>query len=298
MATKTKTAAIDKYELLTNKLLDLMQQGIKPWQQSWYGNPCQNAITGHVYKGVNPLLCTVDMLVNGWDDPYFLTYKQAEEKGWNVKKGSKSVWIKWGGTVAKEDKETGELSFYSSSKWFNVFNINQVEGEGIAEHINTIEKAKAINPDQRIPSADKFIEMQNSKISHTGDRAFYSPDLDQIVVPPFECFTSAIAYYSTLIHEQVHRTGHESRLSRDLSGRFGSSKYAFEELVAELGAVFTCNELHIDYDLQNHVNYLNSWIQVLQSDTKAFMKAAGLAQKATKFLLENAGMVQQEEEAS
>jgi antirestriction protein ArdC len=287
MATKT---AVDKYELLTNKILELMSQGIKPWQKSWYGNPCQNAVTGHIYRGVNPLLCTVDMLVNNWQDPYFLTYKQAEEKGWNIRKGSKSVWIKFGGTVGKENKETGDIEFYACSKWFNVFNINQVEGEGIAEHINAIEKAKDINPDKPIPSADQFIKMQLAKINHTGDRAFYSPDLDRIVVPKFEHFTSATAYYSTLIHEHIHWTGHKDRLNRNLTGGFGSKPYAFEELVAELGAVFTCNDICIDYDLQNHANYLNNWIQVLQQDNKAFMKAAGLAQKATKHLLEKAGI--------
>jgi antirestriction protein ArdC len=68
------------------------------------------------------------------------------------------------------------------------------------------------------------------------------------------------------------------------------------KLVAELGTVFVCNELKIDHDLQNHVNYLNNWIQVLKSDNKAFMKAAGLAQRATRFLLENAGIKDEPEE--
>lgn len=294
MATKTKTQPTDKFEIVTNKILSLMQQGIKPWQKQWYGNPCQNAVTKHLYRGVNPLLCTVDMLINQWEHPYFLTYKQAQEKGWQVKKGSKSVWIYFGGKVAKENKDTGELSFYSTSKWFNVFNIEQVEGDGVNQHIDAIHKAQSINKDERIISVEEFIKAQKSKVQNMGDHAFYNASLDQIVVPQFEHFTSATAYYSTLCHEHIHWTAHESRLSRDLSGKFGSSKYAFEELIAELGAAFVCNHLKMEYDLQNHANYLNNWIQVLQSDNKAFMKAASLAQRATKYLLENAGIKEEE----
>lgn len=62
--------------------------------------------------------------------------------------------------------------------------------------------------------------------------------------------------------------------------------------------MFVTNALGMDYELQNHANYLNNWIAVLQDDNKAFMKAAGLAQKACKYLLENAGIKEEYEEQS
>lgn len=284
--------ATDKYELLTNKLLVLMENGKKPWAKSWHGNPCQNAVSGHLYQGRNALLCGIEMLINDWQEPYFLTYRQATEMGWQVKKGSKAVWIKYGETYAKTDKETGDIEFCRAFKWHDVFNINQIQGDGIAEQLAKISKATRINPDKRILSNEEFIICQDSNILHMGDQAFYSPSSDKIVVPCFEHFTNAIAYYSTLIHEHIHRTGHKDRLSRDMSGDFGSVKYAFEELVAELGAVFVCNELGMEYDLQNHANYLNNCITVLRDDNKAFVRAAGLAQKACKFMLENAGLIE------
>lgn len=299
MATKTKTQAVDKYELLTNKLLTLMEQGKKPWVKSWHSNPCQNAITGHVYRGVNPLLCSIEMLINDWEHPYFLTYNQASKMGWQVTKGSKSVWLYWGGTGCKEDKETGEKQFYRTAKWYNLFSIHQINDDGaattISEWITKKKIAQGMNPDKRIVTIEEFIKCQRSQVKQTGDTPCYIPSQDIILMPEFENFTSANKYYSTLAHEHVHWSGSEKRLSREF-GKFGTPKYAFEELVAELGSVFVCNALGMEYELQNHANYLNNWISVLKDDTKAFMKAAGLAQKATKYLLENAGMVQQEEE--
>jgi len=299
MATKVKHPAIDKYELLTTKLITLMEQGKKPWVKSWHGNPCQNAITGHVYRGVNPLLCSIEMLINDWEHPYFLTFKQASEVGWQVTRGSKSVWLYWGGTGCKENKDTGEKEFYRTAKWYNLFSIHQFDDSNgkitIADWLAKKKVAQGMNPDKRIITIEEFIKAQRSQLKHMGDQPCYIPSEDTILMPEFENFTSANEYYSTLAHEHVHWTGHEKRLARE-HGRFGTPKYAFEELVAELGSVFVTNALGMDYELQNHANYLNNWISVLKDDNKAFMKAASLAQKACRYLLENAGIKEEYEE--
>ena len=92
-------------------------------------------------------------------------------------------------------------------------------------------------------------------------------------------------YYSTLAHELTHWTGHTSRLARDFSGRFGSSAYAFEELVAELGAAMLCAELGISIEPRaDHAQYLNGWISVLKGDNGAIIKAASLAKQAAAFI--------------
>jgi antirestriction protein ArdC len=86
-----------------------------------------------------------------------------------------------------------------------------------------------------------------------------------------------------LIHELTHWTGHSSRCDRDLSGRFGTQKYAYEELIAELGAAFTCNTLGISSAIENHASYLDNWLAVLKGDNKAFLRASSAATKASMF---------------
>lgn len=302
VTTKAKPPAIDKYELLTSKLLTLMEQGKKPWVKSWYapGQAPQNLVSNHIYRGANPLLCSMDMMINNWEHPYFVGFHQAKSMGWIVR-GS-STWLVWGGTFASEDKETGEKKFRKGGGWHNVFNVALMDDSKseikVADYIAKKEQSTFINPDKRIVTAEEFIKAQRSKVTHMGDSAFYSYDNDAIVLPAFEHFTSAVAYYCASIHEHGHWTRHSSRLDRT-NGKFGTPSYAFEELIAELCSVFVCNSLGMEYELENHANYLNNWISVLKDDNKAFMKAAGLAQKACRYLLENAGIKEEfEEQAS
>ena len=108
-------------------------------------------------------------------------------------------------------------------------------------------------------------------------------------MPEFKSFSSAKKYYCTFLHELTHRTGHPNRLDRDMSGSFGTQKYSFEELIAELGSAFVSNELMLNWDteLEHHASYLDSWMSILKNDNRAFFKAASAAQKAADFLLNN-----------
>jgi antirestriction protein ArdC len=234
MTTKTKPPAIDKYELLTSKLITLMEQGKKPWVKSWHGNPCQNAITGHIYKGANPLLCTIDMLINDWEHPYFVGFHQAKSMNWIVR-GS-STWLVWGGSCAKENKETGEKEFRKGGGWHNVFNIALMDDSKsdtkIVDWLAKKKQAQSINADKPIVTIEEFIKAQRSQLKHMGNQPCYIPSEDTILMPEFEHFTSANEYYSTLAHEHVHWTGHDKRLARE-GGKFGTPKYACEELVTE-----------------------------------------------------------------
>ncbi|MGD6771333.1 zincin-like metallopeptidase domain-containing protein, partial [Staphylococcus arlettae] len=84
------------------------------------------------------------------------------------------------------------------------------------------------------------------KVEHNdGGRAFYSVNQHKVSMPHKEKFVPG-AYYDTLLHELGHSTG--PALGRDLSGSFGSAKYAFEELVAELSSVFMSAELGIPHN--------------------------------------------------
>lgn len=295
-----KQSSPDKYQLVTEKLLTLMAKGVKPWRQSWGGIKPQNIITGEPYKGrLNPILCSVDMLIHEWDKPYFIGYDQAQQMGWQVRKGSKATWLRYGSVSKKEDKQTGEVTVRQMGGWTKAFNIAQCDDDGADTTIEQylmrveLEQFPEQNPDARIISVDEFIAMQEAEFFYAGDRAFYLPSEDKIMMPPFEHFTSAPSFYATAIHELTHRTGHESRLNRDLSGKFGDAKYAKEELVAEMGAAFVCQELGIEYELENHADYLANWMSVIKEDNRAFFKAASLASKAADYLLEKAGLLKE-----
>jgi antirestriction protein ArdC len=105
-------------------------------------------------------------------------------------------------------------------------------------------------------------------------------------MPPFESFQSRESYYSTLAHECTHWTKHERRMNRSFeSKRFGDSGYAMEELVAELGAAFTCADLGIAPEVMpEHASYLDAWLKVMKADTKAVFTAAAHAERATGYL--------------
>lgn len=294
--------ATDKYELVTNKIIALLEKGVAPWRKPWFSTPYQNIATGHLYQGRNPLFCAIDMLENGWTDPFFVGFHQGKSLGWTLAKGSKSTWIRFGSTVGKEvEKEDGSTAteFRSMCKWHNVFHISCWSDEDsdhkIADYIQKrqVEFIPLTTP--RPEQLERFIKAQQSVITYGGDRCFYSPVHDQIQMAEYETFRSMETFYSTLVHEHIHRTGHPSRLGRDMSGSFGTQSYAKEELVAELGAAFVCNALSIECEIEHHASYIASWLNELRGDSKAFFKALDAGQKAADLLLETGGIKQAEE---
>ncbi|HAV9324102.1 TPA: DNA primase, partial [Escherichia coli] len=119
------------------------------------------------------------------------------------------------------------------------------------------------------------------------DRAFYRPDTDRIVMPLSSQFDSVADYWTTLLHELVHSTGHEKRLRRAGISSFAGRKspeYAFEELIAEMGSAFLCAHLGIAGDVQ-HESYIDGWLNVLKSDKKALFRACRQAREASEYLL-------------
>jgi len=296
----TKHEASDKFQIVTDKLVQLLETGVKPWSKPWHSQNSEsifrNLVSGHCYKGINPIICLIDILSLGDDRPYFVGFSQAKELDWKLKKGSKSTWLRWGGTVAKStENENGETEkhFYNACKWLNVFHVSLFDDSEakikIADYAAKYEgvKLEVINPDARLTEADRLITSTGAKIRYGGGRACYSPDADMILMPDFEQFTSASSFYATAIHELSHWTGHKTRCDRELSGHFGSANYAYEELIAEIGAAFTCNHLGISGEMENHASYIASWIKALKDDKKFFFKAATEARKASEFLIDS-----------
>ena len=183
-------------------------------------------------------------------------------------------------------------------KGYTVFNVEQVEG--LPAHYY----AQPENPlplAERIEAADRFAAATGATIKHGGNRAFYAPAADFVQMPPFEAFRDAESYAATLTHELTHWTGHESRLAREFEKghRYGSHGYAFEELVAELGAAFLCADLGITPEPRpDHAAYLAHWLSVLQQDKRAIFSAAAHAQRAADYLQGLQPQAQAEPEAA
>jgi antirestriction protein ArdC len=307
MATKSKTAPIDKEQLITEQLIALLESGTKPWHKPWKGIHngvnAQNLITRHEYRGANPLYCMISNLTYGYDSPYYLTFSQAKMLGWFPKKGAKATWIKFAGSGCKEiENEQGESTeqHFSFAKWSNVFSTDCIDDSAgekkIADLIIESIDPRPDNPDNKIISIEEFIANTAAVISHGGNRACYSPSRDEIRLPEFSQFEDAEKYYATALHELTHWTGYKSRLDREgiRTGNFGDTTYAFEELIAEIGCAIVGEKIFPEYlaqDIDHHASYIQSWLTSLRKDKQALFKAISQAQKAANFLMEKGGIV-------
>jgi len=137
-----------------------------------------------------------------------------------------------------------------------------------------------------LKEVEKFIIETGAEIQSKEDRTYYSPLYNHINIPNIDSFNDTDNYYSTLLHELSHWTGHEDRLNRDLSGRFGSESYAFEELVTELSSAFLCSYFGINLEKTQHPEYLQSWIRALKEKPSILWKASSKAQEIFDYLLE------------
>jgi antirestriction protein ArdC len=261
----------------------------KPWIELGEGIP-KNAETGLAYRGGNTMIGMISAALGGFTSQWWATYKQWETLGAQVRKGEKgTTMIKWGRIDCKDHGKDERCSkcgrMFASA--FTVFNSEQVDGweAPVAEPMDSAERHEA---------ADRFFEALGSAVTYSGDRACYSPTTDRISMPKAEQFSEPSAFYATLAHEHGHWTGHNSRLDRDLSGRFGSESYAMEELVAELTAVFVCAELGITATPRDdHAAYLAHWLRVLKTDSRALWRACSDAQKALGFMQAEAGVIEE-----
>jgi antirestriction protein ArdC len=230
----------------------------------------------------------------GYETNYWATYRQWKELGVHVRKGEKSTVGIFFKKLVKEDDD-GKEKAIPMIKAFRVFNSAQVEGWEPPVKENQGEA-------ERIDNAELFVGNTGAEISHGSSGAFYVPNEDKISMPEIGAFiatdhsSATESYYGCLLHELGHWTGAKHRLDRDLSGRFGSEKYAGEELVAEMSAAFLCAHLGVSLTPRaDHAQYLNSWIQKLRDDKRAFFTAASAAQSAADYLR---GLQQDLEEAA
>ena len=286
MASKTT----DFREEITEKIITAIENDTAPWQQPWNGAEApQNGITKHQYNGINTVILSLAMMGMDGDkrnDPRWLTYRQAQSNDWYVRKGEKGTRvILWKPVVGTDENGNREITAVLQ-RTFTVFHASQIEGilDYVPPEINIIEAHE---------KAEKIIANSGAKIVFGGGEAFYSPSKDYIQMPPKTDFRCTEGYYSTLLHELVHFTGHPSRLDRaQRCGKF-SKDYAFEELIAEMGSLFVATSAGIpqsETEFQNHASYIDGWLSNLRNDNMYIFKAATEASKAAGYLLSRANI--------
>lgn len=276
------------YEIVTEKILEKLQAGDIPWHQPWVGGKAMNLVSKKEYRGINAFLLGCQK----YSSPYWLSYKQAQDLGGNVKKGEHGtlvVFWKQLNVKAKDEQEELTDKTIPFLRYYRVFNVEQCEG---------IDEKKIpvtnINPDfQPIEECEKTIESMQKRpdIRHRESRAYYSPPEDYVNMPKKETFAKEEFYYSVLFHELGHSTGHESRCARKKFNEwapFGTETYSKEELVAEMTSAFLCGHHQIEIQtLDNSAAYIKSWLRKLKDDPKMVVLAAAQAQKAADYILGN-----------
>jgi antirestriction protein ArdC len=267
-------------QVITDNIIKALESGVAPWVKPWHSHGVDapyNPVAKRYYNGIN----FIQLSMMPASTNYWVTYKQAQSVGAQVRKGSVGVPVVYFSPLEVTDKVTGDAIKIPMLKTYTVFNADQVDGLELPAPTE-------LNEVDQIEACEEFIAQQNALIKFGGNRAFYTRDMDYIQVPDRAQFKSSEDYYATLLHEITHWTGHASRLNREFGKRFGDQAYAFEELVAELGSAMLCAHLKIDGQLQ-HANYIANWLEVLKSDSKNILKAGALAQKVLDFTIKSEG---------
>ena len=300
-----KPALRDFRQEVTDSIVGMLERGVAPWQKPWepgassLGIPF-NPTSERAYRGGNAIHLMATGLERGYEDPRWMTYKQASDNGWQVRRGEKGTQIEYWETNDAPDRTqpsgpdgggdgstaNGKNADAEKSRFihrvYTVFNARQIEG--IPPH--TPEQHTTF---EAVQVGEQILKNSGANIAHDqADRAFYSRSQDSIHLPPKDAFKDGAGYYGTALHELAHWTGHPSRLDRSTltdSYRFGDVNYAREELRAELASVFLAAQRGIPHNPEQHAAYVNSWIGALKRDKNEIFRAAHDASKATDFIL-------------
>ena len=290
---RTGESRANLYDEITDKIIAELEAGRVPWVQPWGTAAAKaqlsmpkNASTDRSYSGVNILLLWGSTIEHGFTGQSWLTFRQALSLGGHVRKGERGTTVVYADRFVPSDErrraaETGEeAQAIPFLKRFTVFNCDQCDE--LPDEIATA--APPPPPGLIEPTVEALIKATGIDFRIGGNRAFYAPVEDYVQVPPPQAYFEPINWHRTALHELGHATDHRSRLNRDQSGSYGTKKYAFEELVAELAAAFGCASLGIVPTVR-HSDYVGSWLEVLREDNRAIVRAASQASKAADYLL-------------
>jgi antirestriction protein ArdC len=299
-------------ETLVADLVTLMESStLPPWRREWAGaqGEHRNLLSGHVYRGSNPILLELGSMMRGHTLPLWLGAAEARGQGWFPRKGSKAVRIVRPQLNQRQvtDTTTGkpvtgpdgspQISAWVSFKPVAVFNASDLVGaDETSQATLTARIAEALGQDEPRPAivrheaAEAVLSEWPVETRWGGVKACYSPALDRISMPDRDSFDHPEALYATWAHEQAHSTGHKTRLDRPMTGGRESEAYAREELVAELASVLVCYRLQIGCELTNHAAYLKGWATLLRDGgAKVLFQVLSEARKAADLIAPEAG---------
>lgn len=303
MNSKTK----DFRQQIADAFIKSLEEKQLNWKQGWRNiSAPTNAITNKRYRGINMWWLQYVANERGYTDTRWCTFKQIQSKNWKLKKGAKGVkveyWmpfdksigkcISWEEYRNKINANPKTTDMIITSKYYTVFNGTDIEG--IPEV--AIKNAPGIEPSELV---EKLSHNMNVMIYDDGnDNAFYRPSTDTIHLPPLKSFISSYEYNATALHELAHATGHTSRLNRNMDLVFGSSDYAYEELIAEISSCFMSSNLHIESTpnhINNHKAYVQSWIQAINAKPETLFKAIREAEKVANYMEYKAELMTEQE---
>jgi len=312
-------ARVDVKHEVAQRLIEAMEQGGAPWQRPWSAQSSLsmrpiNPTTQNGYRGINRVL----LALSGRSSNLWMTYQQAADQGWQVRKGEKGTMIVKvvemfrdrdgagggggtpsaaggqangaGGEGSANQAENEQRKAFALRRYF-VFNAEQIDGMPKVEEpapldFNPVERAEAV--------IQAMKEQTGLMVIHGGDKACYVPSLDEVRLPPKRAFKTEYDYYSTACHELCHSTMHEKRLNRTdaYAKKWGDSAYALEELTAEIGAAILSSETGVARSpelaaahLEDHAKYLRGWIKAIERDPMAIFTAAKNAEKISEYVL-------------
>lgn len=280
----------DLYQEITDTIIAELEHGTLPWLKPWRDGlgasidpqMPRNAVSGRAYSGINVFLLWHAATTKAYQSGRWLTFKQAKESGGTVRAGEKGTMIIYFRKLSKQvrrDDGTAETVSIPLLRCYWVFNIAQCDGLP-----DRLTQGKPLPPAAELDSLFRtFVEKTSADIRHGGDRACYQILADIIQMPVQQAFNDVASYKATLLHEMTHWTGAASRCNREFGKRFGGDAYAFEELIAEIGAAFLCAHLGVKGELR-HAGYIANWLTVLKKDKRAIFTAASQASKAADYL--------------
>jgi antirestriction protein ArdC len=297
------TGPMDVRQIVTDRIIGMLEKGGNVFRERWTraasrGMP-RNGKTAAPYHGANVLLLWDAAIEHGYASNVWMTYKQAASIGAQVRKGERAVlcahFERKSGQgqqdVGCERRGDGEDGIEGEAcrrgvllcKPFWLFNIAQIDG--LTTDVARPRADPPMTLHGPVERAMRLLGGCDARIRYGYERAMYLPEPDEIRLPWPRQFTSAEAHCATALHELVHWTGHPDRLARSFGKRFGDAAYAFEELVAELGAAFAMGYCGLaEATVEGHAAYLDSWLQVLRGDRSAIFTAARHAGEAFEFI--------------
>jgi antirestriction protein ArdC len=284
----------DNYRELTDRIVTALEARVVPWRREWdpakagQNSMPSNATTGRRYRGVNVLMLAMSGHAWSTDDNRWCSYRQAAERGWQVRKGERGTTVFFYKRLERKDCDgVPELTADGSQRVVPMLRASTVFHASQMDGIPGVPRSAPQEVGWTRPEVVDTILRNSGVVVRTGgSQAFYSPSSDHIQLPPHEAFVSPEGWAATALHELAHASGHSSRLDRDLTGRFGTAGYAAEELRAELASCFMGHTLGLPTDIPNHASYIEDWLCKLRNDKREIFRAAAAAQRIADFCLD------------